>query len=157
MTIQDLGNIGEFLAAIATLVTLIYLAQQIRQNTKAIRSASHHAITDSFNQLNGIVAADPAVGEYMRKGSRDYSSLTQGEEQSFRHLWLAYFRIFETLYYQYQNGTMDKQLYESEHRSLESVIANPGVQEWWKTNTISFSEEFRNHVDGLIQAHRTRT
>ena len=41
MTIQDLGSIGERLAAVATLATLFYLAVQIRQNTKAVRAAAN--------------------------------------------------------------------------------------------------------------------
>ena len=38
MTIQDLGSVGEFVAAIATLVTLAYLSFQIRQSTKVARA-----------------------------------------------------------------------------------------------------------------------
>ena len=33
MTIVELGSLGEFLGSILTLVTLAYLAIQIRQNT----------------------------------------------------------------------------------------------------------------------------
>jgi hypothetical protein len=33
MSLEDLGNIGEFVAAAAVIVSLIYLAMQIRQNT----------------------------------------------------------------------------------------------------------------------------
>jgi len=38
MNIQDLGSTGEFIAAIATLVTLVYLASQIRQSTKVAKA-----------------------------------------------------------------------------------------------------------------------
>ena len=37
-TFQELGSLGEFIAAIATLITLVYLAFQIRQNTKISRA-----------------------------------------------------------------------------------------------------------------------
>jgi hypothetical protein len=33
--IEDLGNIGDFLGGIAVVVTLIYVATQIRQNTNS--------------------------------------------------------------------------------------------------------------------------
>ncbi len=36
---QLLGNYGEFIGAIAIVVTLIYLAMQLRQNTRAIQSS----------------------------------------------------------------------------------------------------------------------
>jgi hypothetical protein len=40
MSLEDLGNIGEFVAAAAVIVSLIYLAVQIRQNTKSLRAST---------------------------------------------------------------------------------------------------------------------
>ncbi len=37
MTLDNLGNIGELIGAIGVIVTLVYLAMQIRQNTGAFR------------------------------------------------------------------------------------------------------------------------
>ncbi len=38
MTLQDLGNIGEFVGALGVVASLIYLALQIRQNTRQLRN-----------------------------------------------------------------------------------------------------------------------
>jgi len=46
MTIQDLGSIGELVAALATVATLIYLAAQIRQNTRAMKASSVSTLHD---------------------------------------------------------------------------------------------------------------
>jgi hypothetical protein len=43
MSLEDLGNIGEFVAAVAVIVSLIYLAVRIRQNTRVLCSATHQA------------------------------------------------------------------------------------------------------------------
>ena len=40
MTLQDMGSIGELLAAVATIATLIYLARQLRANTAAVKGDS---------------------------------------------------------------------------------------------------------------------
>ncbi len=40
MTIQDLGSIGEFVAAIATIATLAFLAIQIRHSNQAARTSA---------------------------------------------------------------------------------------------------------------------
>ena len=63
-------------------------------------------------------------------------------------------RIFETLYYQYKTGTMEEQLYQAELRTLNWLASQPGIQQWWSANPISFSTEFRAFVGGLIsEAH----
>lgn len=40
---ESLGNIGDFIGGIGVIITLIYLAYQIRQNTNSIRVSSFHA------------------------------------------------------------------------------------------------------------------
>ena len=40
--LETLANLGEFIGAIGVIVSIGYLAIQIRQNTKAVRSSSYH-------------------------------------------------------------------------------------------------------------------
>jgi hypothetical protein len=42
VTIAELGAIGEFVGSIAVLITLIYLAIQVRQNTRHVRAQMGH-------------------------------------------------------------------------------------------------------------------
>jgi hypothetical protein len=151
VTFQDLGSVGEFVAAIATLATLVYLAAQIRQNTKAVKASSHHAITDSFNHINSIVGTDRSAARVMRIGMLDLDNLDEDEAFSFSYLMLAYLRIFETLYYQRMNGTMEDQLFRSEKRSLVEAFSHKGARDWWNSNPISFSEEFRAYIASVIE------
>ena len=37
-SLQDLGNIGDYLGGMGVVITLIYLARQIRQNTDTVRA-----------------------------------------------------------------------------------------------------------------------
>lgn len=63
MSIQDWGAIGEILGAVGVILTLLYLAIQIRQNTHATRAASHHAVTDSLNQGNIAIAQNAELAQ----------------------------------------------------------------------------------------------
>jgi hypothetical protein len=47
MSLEDLGNIGEIAAAICVIISLIYLALQIRQNTRWLRVSPEQPITNS--------------------------------------------------------------------------------------------------------------
>ncbi len=48
MTISELGAIGEFVGSIAVLATLIYLATQIRQNTRSMEDNKKFAMAQAF-------------------------------------------------------------------------------------------------------------
>ena len=54
MNIQDWGALGELVAAIATVLTLVYLAMQIRANTTATTAQVMQALTDSQMALRAL-------------------------------------------------------------------------------------------------------
>ena len=81
MTIQDLGSIGELVAAIATVVTLVYLAVQIRQNTKMIGASLAQAHRDARNDTTRFLATDPETARVYRHGLRDPDSLGDTPKQ----------------------------------------------------------------------------
>ena len=68
MTLSDLGNIGEMLGGVAVLVTLVYLALQIRQNTRTMRSAAHHSANQLGVQINLVLGMNPAVARVLMAG-----------------------------------------------------------------------------------------
>ena len=63
MNLEDLGNLGEFLAAIGVIVSLIYLALQIRQNTKSVRASTSRETARDIAGLSEMVARDPEPAE----------------------------------------------------------------------------------------------
>lgn len=77
MTIQDLGSLGELVAALATVVTLIYLAPHIRQNTHATRASSFHAVSDARNQVNLALIQNSELARIWLAGGADRSSLSE--------------------------------------------------------------------------------
>ncbi len=149
MTIQDLGSIGEFVAAAATLATLAYLAVQIRKNTLAVRAGSHQAVSDSFITLNSWIALNPSIARIYRLGADSPDDLTEDERVQFGFMLLSVFRAYETTYYQHRVGTLDEQLFLSVERDIASVLASSGVRRWWEETPFSFSPEFRSYVDAL--------
>jgi len=88
MTIQDLGSIGELVAAVATVATLAYLAISIRQNTRALRSSVHHALSDSHAHYNLLLAQDADLAKLFNAGAADLDALSPEDRHRFdRLLW----------------------------------------------------------------------
>lgn len=150
MTIQDLGSLGELIAALATIATLIYLALQIRQNTTATRAASFHAVTDARNQVNFSITQDPGMARIFLEGSADRGSLCPEDRLRFDFTCLSYLHVVETMHYQASVGAGERVLVEAEGRSLSDLFALPGVREWWVENPYAFGQEFRSYIDGFV-------
>jgi hypothetical protein len=151
-TAQLLGNFGEFVGAIGVVATLAYLAVQIRQNTRATQTSSHHAITDSINQGNVAIARDAELAQIWVSGTMDRDSLTEVERARFDMLLLAYFHVFDSLWYSANVGTGEHDLLLAEEKGFSHLMNLRGVYDWWKDNPYAFSLEFRSYMEGFRAA-----
>ena len=151
MTISQLGSLGEFLSSIAVLITLVYLAMQIRQNTSTTRAVSHHAITDALNQLNLTIATDDQAAQIWLTGMQDRSSLTAIQREKYDALLRAYLHICDTMYYQAQIGAGDDGLWKAEERYLAVILSSNGGKQWLAENSLSISSGFRAAIESILE------
>ncbi len=150
MTIQDWGAIGELVGGVAVVVTLIYLAFQIRQNTRAIRLSTSHAVAEDFRNMFGIVAEQTESAEAIFKGTMDPSSISGVEKArywSFNHYFLY---AFQNAYVQLTEGALDSRHWLGMKRMMIDYTSVPGFREYWPTRKHWFSEEFQHFMDSEI-------
>jgi hypothetical protein len=145
------GAIGEIMGASLVLVTLVYLSQQIRNNTREVKSENAHRVTDSFNQLNLLIASDERLAELWHRGVANYDDLSDTEKSSFGFMQLSAFRIYDSLYYQIQRGTGNKQLWKGEINTIRWLLATPGMRTWWKQQQFHFSPGFQEYIDDIVR------
>ena len=141
---------AEVLGALAVLITLIYLAQQIRQNTEEVRSANYHSVTDSFNELNLTVAGDSELARVFRIGNENYEQLSEDEQTQYGFFMHAAFRIMDVINFQSQHGTNDMTLWEFEKNTIDSLLAGPGARKWWRERPYNFSGDFVTYVETKV-------
>jgi hypothetical protein len=58
MSLNDLANLGQVIGALAVVISLIYVALQIRQNTAAIRSAAAQTVHEHFAKFRRYIEND---------------------------------------------------------------------------------------------------
>ena len=90
MSIQDWGAIGELIGAFAVVVSLIYLAIQIRlnprqlmQNVELNRLASFERTVETGNHLRELLILNPDLVELVEKGNRSFKELDKVEKIRF--------------------------------------------------------------------------
>jgi len=83
MDITTLAAWGEFLGGIAVVVSLIYLASQIRQNSKLLRTSTASATNDSVSSIFTLMVPDPEVARIFWWGSANRDALASTDRQRF--------------------------------------------------------------------------
>ena len=153
MSLQDLGNIGEFLAAIATLATLIYLAMQIRQNSETVKAAAEQSILTGVNAALQNAASTPELARAVIVGQADFDQLADEEQHQFLVWCFSWFRTMENAYHNYLLGRLDGAIWDGHARHLAQVSNTQAVRTWWEHRKLLFSREFQEFVSGLEPDH----
>lgn len=97
MTLQDLGNLGEFTAAVAVLISLIYLAVQIRQNTRWVKIQIFESIISKLIDWHGRTQ-DEGLARLYLEGRKGFESLNGEDQLRFGHLMTQVFLLAEVMH-----------------------------------------------------------
>ena len=144
MNWEALGAVAEILGALGVIVTVAYLAAQIRQNSQLVASSLADSIRNAMNETSRIIASDIEAARIFRVGVLDRASLTEHEGYQFDGL------VTMSLY-GHQQAFVNGQIEDS--AALEWLIALPGVQEWWRDYSLLLTSDFRKHVNRLLEKH----
>ncbi len=152
MNTADISNIAQALAAAATVLSLLFVGYQIRQNTRATQAAAHHSVSDSLNELNLMFAGSADVTKIWLTGMQDRKALSPEEKWRFDSIMRAYMHVCETMFVQTELGSGDDSIRLAEEEGIKTVMASPGSREWWDENPYGFCAEFRRYIEGLAPA-----
>ena len=150
MTLQDLGNLGELVAAIATVLTLGYLAIQLRQNTRALRSQTFQQSSMDMSLTANAISSDGELAEIVVKASNGIGVLSPEERVRFHFWMLVAIRRFEAIYVQGVYGSIDPIRIEGFEKSIITLLSSGGPLEWWESSKSAFSSDFVQYADEKI-------
>ena len=150
MTLQDLGSIGEFLGALAVVVSLFYVASQIRQNTSAVKSATAQAVHDNYATWYTSISRDPELAQLLISGLRDYKALSEVEKARFIASIMVFLSYSQNAFYKWHDGSLTADLWIGWEALMLNLFGSPGGRDFWAERSYVFGEEFRNHVEQVI-------
>jgi len=131
MNWDALGAIGELVGAAGVIVTLFYLAAQIRTNTKATQSASRLDVARDYRQVMSL-NLDVANAKAMRAGLRRYPEIPYEQRVLFATLMANEALFFQGIFAQYETKQLEKETYEAYLDWFTSLIITPGGMKWWE-------------------------
>ena len=82
MNWEAIGAVGEILGAIAVLVTLIYLATQIKQHTLATRAVTNSAYAEAAREFNMAIANSPELARAMANWPENPADATREDARA---------------------------------------------------------------------------
>ena len=152
MNWEAIGAVGEIVGALGVVVSLVYLASQIRTQNRESRLAAATEWTNQWNEFSVSFAEHPTLAEVWRKGSQEFSSLNPSEVVQFSAQCGRFFRVAEGIHEQYAQGRLNPNIWRGLERTLEDIARLPGVKAWWPTRSHWYSDNFIALVQPFVDS-----
>jgi hypothetical protein len=151
MNWEAVGALGEIVGALAVLVTLVYLATQIRQNTA---QQKREELVSIQHGQNAVVAQlqDPRVfGAYARTAADRRPTI---EDRGAALSWvIQYLNHFQIVHEIHRNGALSEEQYQLWAGYAVAIVAPKGVRRWWEEENgqLAFHSEVRAAINSRLR------
>lgn len=155
VSLEQLGNLGEFIASIGVLLSLAYLAVQVRQNTRALdrseltsRTSIETALSNRFFDFRRDLYSDPELARIYFIGLTEPNQLAQTE-------WTRFQTLLQSLVFAMgeQTRLSDELLFERasfNEAFFEDFFRYPGARLFWREN-INFDPDFGARIQDVFE------
>jgi hypothetical protein len=150
-----IGAVGELVGALAVVVSLIYLSRQVRQNTRALRTANAATVKQNFQTIARAFITDRGAADIvLRALKRD--ELSPAEKLSAYAWFFDLLKSGELAYSQYLSQDLDEPGWDASLQFFLAYWTTPGMREYWQDRRPAFTPEFREAMDGWLDSDKGR-
>jgi hypothetical protein len=148
MSLSDLASIGSFVSGIAVVVSLVYLALQVRHAQKTQRALMHQARTERVVNA-ALTSMQTDIAETVTK-------IVNGNELSPREMLQSYYymrvqvAVVEDALWQYDAGFLDQESLDTAVLNLQRVMLFPAVRAAWFMLRPQLAPSVRDRFDRLV-------
>jgi len=150
ITLEQVYYIGQTVAVVAIIVSLIYLSLQVKQNTRTTRLETVQAISSEFHGFYDLLVSNRDVADVFHRGMFDFQSLDRTEQLQFTFAITRALRTWHEHYFQWREGAMDDEFWQSWAAILSDAMQYPGYQEVWSRRRHHYTRDFQSFVDECI-------
>ena len=120
------GILAEVISATAVIVTLVFLAFELRSNRRATQSAAVEAAATGFNTMNTTIISDPEFAEIFVRSQAGDESITPIDLFRCQMLMQSYINHYTTLKKYHDNGILPDVDWRGYSVAMAALTNSPG-------------------------------
>ena len=150
MNWEAIGAVAEAAGALGVLVSIVYLALQVKQNTEESRIARAQSLNTANADANALVANNPELSVIVRSGMIDFEALSESDKFRFSTIFFSFMTKYDFSYHQRKSGRLDEVFWKRTESEIRTFLTLPGSRHWWTRDRSRFSAEFADYVDRIL-------
>jgi len=146
MTLESLGNIGDLVGGVGVVVTLIYLAIQIKKNSRAVQMNALQKLQNETNQAALAVASNPDLAKVLVTAETGLGKLSPVERCQFDNYARHFFETYESAFHMHSRGHIDREIWAAWKLGFQNE-ATPALLAFWDEENEDYVPAFREFVE----------
>jgi hypothetical protein len=151
-----IGAVGESLAALAVVISLTYMAMQIRQNTRALRYSARQSQAQDYSSFIDLVLANPeltrlhaAICPTPGLSTPNDLELTPDEHATASRLLYRAMVVFGSEYDAWRTGLIPDEMWMEANALIAAYLRSPISREYWNNLGLRslFNRSFAEYID----------
>jgi hypothetical protein len=152
MTLSELANIGEALGGLAILVSLIYIALEVRRNTRAARSAARLSAGTAMFELNIGIAHNRELSALLLRASKENTRPEDLTDEEFSQYFFAcrgWNCFSESQWNLWKDGTISDEMWQPTREYMHNQNSHPIGGFVWaiEKHLNTYSADFIESID----------
>ena len=146
MNWDAIGAVGELVGGLLVLVSLVYLAAQIRQTNRLAEADAERETLDSYSSMLARIVSNPEVIVIGQRAFTDWRTLLNKEKAQFHHLTAPIVNHLDTVLRLHEKGLISRELRDLFGNLFLSMVTSPGGKQWWAEVNGAFPASCREYV-----------
>jgi hypothetical protein len=150
MNWEMLAAMGQLAAVLIGIPSLVYLAIQIREQTRQRCHAAINTLTAQWSELVKSLNDSADFSAIYLRGLQSFNDLDPVSKVRLSAFLGRFFKNFEGMYFYRCDGVLGASLWGEIERTMNDLLAYLGTRQWWDTRKHWHTDEFARVVDEII-------
>jgi len=149
MNWEAFGAIGEVVGAIGVILTLGFLALQIRQNTKGLVAETEMQMNFKIADIYSRIGSNPELLRNWMKAYEDTSPLSLEEEASFGWQFSSVIWTMQGCFAQFKRGNISEEMMLSAMQNIFGIMEASAAKKAWEDEVWSLNSDFYDYINKM--------
>lgn len=152
---------ADLVAALTVILSLVYLARQIKLNTDEIANSNEQARLaalerniESGNKSRELLFLYPDLTRIFIRGQRDPDSLSADDRLRFEMLLRNLFSSIQGAYIRQLSVQHDPLAFKGSEKVIDELLNQPGTREWLKRAEPDWRPEFKAMISERLKKYQ---
>jgi hypothetical protein len=149
--LDTLAKVSDFVGGIVLVISLVYLAYQVRQNTQSLRSENYARVLERMSTVQAQLSMDADLHHVFMVGAEDPARLSRAERLRFSWALYELFGAGEFMFHQSREKALPPEVWARWEAAIGWWLSHPGMRAWWTAKPAPLASDFEEFADNIMR------